>query len=112
MKTRGQRHLEGGTPPPRGCAAKGKKLHVGKTGAKVKSLTDDPSSVDDDGTDHRVGTRGASALCRKAKRQGHVPEFLWAGGHRFLRPTRDRRRPDRADVVDFSPFLASASANA
>src|SRR5262245_3277806 len=112
MTTGFQGDIERGTTRAPTCMTEGKNLSVGETGTQVKSLTDDPSSIDDDGTDQWIRARCAQTLCREAKRQGHVLEFLWASGHRFLRATRDRRRPDRVDVVDFSPFLASASANA
>src|SRR5690242_6214972 len=112
MTTGFKRHIERGAIRTLACLAECKNFSVRETGTKMKPLSDDPSSVDDDGPDHRIGTCCAAALRREAKRLGHVLKILYAVGHRFLRATRDRLRRDRADVAGFSPFLASASANA
>ena len=92
----------------------------------VIALSDDPAVGDDHGSDHRIRAGLSLALRSKAKRQGHVLKILCVASphysrgfvtkparrhvrrthHRFLRATRDRLRPDRADVVvDYNFYL-------
>ena len=89
-------------------------------GAEMKALPDDPALIYHQGTDHWIRACRSPALRRQVKSQGHVAKILCAAGHRFLRATRDRLRPVRADFVDFArdgeegmaAFLAAASAKA
>ena len=51
-------------------------FRVGKTGPEMISLADDPSMVDDHGSDHRIGARRASAIGRQGERESHIMKIL------------------------------------
>ena len=93
---------------------------MGLARTAMKSLPDNPSVLDDNGSNHGIGAGCPLALRRQAKGQGHVPEVLRADLHRFLRATRERLRIARADFVAFArerederaDGLAAVSANA
>lgn len=91
-------------------------FRVRKARPEMKALPDDAALFDDHGADHWIRTGRPPALRGKTKSPRHIVEILCAAGHRFLRPTRERR-PGFADLARDGAdgpavFLASASANA
>ena len=65
-------------PPLELCPSPLERKHFGvwKTGPEMIPLSHDPSSIYDDGADHRIGTRRSATFRRQAQGRHHVTKIL------------------------------------
>jgi hypothetical protein len=85
MAARLKRHIQCGALSLFPCLPDRENFCVRSPRSEMKTLPDDSTLTNHDGSYHRIRTCRSLALRRETKRQGHIVEIWCAGRHRFLR---------------------------